>query len=242
MISGVGSNCPLPSAHGGGLGQVLALRALPGSAEVGDGLALAEVTYAQKAGRRYGADGAVGGATSPLLGGDTITLVQAVATTALPAGAGAQGNTPAANSGGDAGLTDGEQAQVQQLRERDASVRAEEESHAALAGAYASPIQYEYAAGPDGRLYVVNGSVGVSTAGISDPEQLASALTAMRSAGRVASGTSIADTMSAEAASRGLNALTMALADSAQSITQSQAQKAYTAADRLGLPATQGIS
>ncbi len=229
MIKGLGSDGPLPAAHGGGLGRVVALRTLPGTTGAGDGQALAEVTYQkppQPAARKPT------GAVAPLLDGETVTAVQAVALSALPPG---PDKTQARDQQRDQpGLNQAEQAQVEELSARDAAVRSEEESHAALAGAYAGPIQYEYAAGPDGRLYVVNGSVSMSTAGISNPEQLASALGAMQSAGRVAAGTSVQDTLSANAAGRGLTGVMMALSESEKSITVSRANQAYAAAERLG--------
>lgn len=66
-------------------------------------------------------------------------------------------------------LSPADAATVRDLQARDASVRREEQAHAAAAGAMAGPIRYEFATGPDGRRYVVNGSVpirgGVATAG-----------------------------------------------------------------------------
>lgn len=61
-------------------------------------------------------------------------------------------------------LSDAEQAQVREMQARDASVRREEQAHAAAAGAMAGPIQYEYRTGPDGRRYVANGSVSIRDA------------------------------------------------------------------------------
>lgn len=71
-------------------------------------------------------------------------------------------------------LTDSEQAAVERMQARDASVRREEQAHAAAAGAMAGPIQYEYGTGPDGRRYVVNGKVSVTVdAPAGDPETAA---------------------------------------------------------------------
>lgn len=58
-------------------------------------------------------------------------------------------------------LSNVEAAVVQDMQARDASVRREEQAHAAVAGAMAGPIQYEYKTGPDGRRYVVNGQVSI---------------------------------------------------------------------------------
>ncbi|MBC05450.1 MAG: hypothetical protein CMO10_04060 [Thalassospira sp.] len=58
-------------------------------------------------------------------------------------------------------LTATEREIVQELRARDATVRTEEESHQALAGANAGMISYSYTAGPDGRLYATGGKVSI---------------------------------------------------------------------------------
>lgn len=55
-----------------------------------------------------------------------------------------------------------DRARVKEMQARDASVRREEQAHAAAAGAMAGPIQYEYGVGPDGRRYVVNGRVSIN--------------------------------------------------------------------------------
>ena len=70
-------------------------------------------------------------------------------------------------------LTAEERAVVDEMRARDQSVRQEEKAHAAVAGDLAGAIQYDYATGPDGRQYVVGGSVPISTRSSADPEQAA---------------------------------------------------------------------
>ncbi len=67
-------------------------------------------------------------------------------------------------------LSQPDRARVNEMQARDASVRREEQAHAAAAGSMAGPIQYEYGVGPDGRRYVVNGRVPISaTAPAGDP-------------------------------------------------------------------------
>ncbi len=66
-----------------------------------------------------------------------------------------------------------ERAEVQEMQSRDASVRREEQAHAAAAGSMAGAIRYEYATGPDGRRYVVNGSVSIEGEALSgDPREM----------------------------------------------------------------------
>ncbi|MEO1574090.1 MAG: putative metalloprotease CJM1_0395 family protein [Pseudomonadota bacterium] len=108
------------------------------------------------------------------------------AQTANTAGPGAPGEAPAsdqanntpstaANQDDDTneqGLTEAEQREVQELRERDREVRAHEQAHLAAAGQYArGGIQYTYERGPDSRMYAVGGQVSVDTSKVpGDPE------------------------------------------------------------------------
>jgi hypothetical protein len=64
-----------------------------------------------------------------------------------------------------------EQQQLTELKQRDAEVRAHEQAHASLGGQYASSPQYEYARGPDGRRYVVDGKVSIDISEASTPEE-----------------------------------------------------------------------
>ena len=58
-------------------------------------------------------------------------------------------------------LTPEEQRLLQELKLRDTAVREEEEAHARMLGRHAGATRYEYQIGPDGRVYVINGSVEV---------------------------------------------------------------------------------
>lgn len=69
------------------------------------------------------------------------------------------------------GLTEEEQQIVDELKKRDREVRAHEQAHAAVGGAYAGSPVYEYEAGPDGNRYAVGGSVSIDVSPIpGDPE------------------------------------------------------------------------
>ena len=68
-------------------------------------------------------------------------------------------------------LSDEEQAQVKELKERDAEVRAHEAAHAATGGSFAGSPSYEYQVGPDGKRYAVGGEVKIDTAPVEgDPQ------------------------------------------------------------------------
>lgn len=91
-------------------------------------------------------------------------------------------------------LSDADEAQVRELQARDASVRQEEQAHAAAAGSMAGPIKYEYATGPDGKRYVVNGSVPMrDTATAGDPNAAARMGRKLAAAAMVAQAPSSAD-------------------------------------------------
>ena len=67
-------------------------------------------------------------------------------------------------------LTPEEQAVVDELRKRDAEVRAHEMAHVAAAGGLAGAPSFSYQTGPDGKRYAVGGSVSIDTSGGADPE------------------------------------------------------------------------
>ena len=76
------------------------------------------------------------------------------------------------NKVGDEALSEDEQRQVEQLKERDREVRAHEQAHMASAGQYASGgPSYSFQTGPDGRRYAVGGEVSIDTSPIPDNPQ-----------------------------------------------------------------------
>lgn len=74
---------------------------------------------------------------------------------------------------------------LEQLKQRDAEVRAHEQAHVAAGGAYiTSGPSYSYQTGPDGRRYAIGGEVGIDTSmNPNDPEgNLAKARAIIRAA------------------------------------------------------------
>lgn len=68
-------------------------------------------------------------------------------------------------------LTKEEQRQVDQLKKRDAEVKAHERAHIAAGGAYVSGgASYEYEQGPDHQSYAVGGEVSIDTSAENTPE------------------------------------------------------------------------
>ena len=65
-------------------------------------------------------------------------------------------------------LTEEEQAQLRQLKARDAEVRRHEEAHATVGGQYAGSPSYTYQTGPDGGRYAIGGEVPIDVAPIPD--------------------------------------------------------------------------
>ncbi len=69
-------------------------------------------------------------------------------------------------------LSEEEQAQVDELKQRDRAVRAHEQAHLAAAGGYAKGgANYSYQTGPDGKSYAVGGEVQIDVSPIDgDPD------------------------------------------------------------------------
>ena len=63
-------------------------------------------------------------------------------------------------------LSEEEQKQVSDLKERDAEVRAHEAAHAATGGRFAGSPSFEYQVGPDGKRYAIGGEVSIDTSPI----------------------------------------------------------------------------
>jgi hypothetical protein len=68
-------------------------------------------------------------------------------------------------------LTEEEQQQVDQLKQRDREVRSHEQAHSAAAGRYANGgPQFEFTTGPDGRQYATGGHVNIDVGPANTPE------------------------------------------------------------------------
>ena len=66
-------------------------------------------------------------------------------------------------------LSDEEQQEVTELKQRDREVRAHEQAHLSAAGPYArGGAQYDYESGPDGHRYATGGEVSIDTAPVRD--------------------------------------------------------------------------
>ncbi len=69
-------------------------------------------------------------------------------------------------------LTEAEQFEIEELRRRDAEVKAHEQAHSAVAGNLAQGgASFDYETGPDGKRYAVGGEVSIDTAAVAgDPQ------------------------------------------------------------------------
>jgi len=95
---------------------------------------------------------------------------------------------------GSARMSDEELRVLEELKLRDSAVREEEEKHARMLGRHAGAIRYEYQIGPDGRPYVINGSVEVDPKfNSSDSEDIRKILQQIRRAAVSVSNPSQAD-------------------------------------------------
>jgi hypothetical protein len=68
------------------------------------------------------------------------------------------------------GLDQSEEQQVEKLKQRDREVRAHEQAHAIVGGAYAGAPSYTYQQGPDGKRYAIGGEVQIDTSRERTPE------------------------------------------------------------------------
>jgi len=76
-----------------------------------------------------------------------------------------------AKAGTEQELTDAEKRVVEQLKKRDAEVKAHERAHLAAGGPYVSGgATFEYQRGPDGKNYAVGGEVSIDVSSESTPE------------------------------------------------------------------------
>lgn len=82
-----------------------------------------------------------------------------------------RGNGSSVGASASSELTEEEKKVVEQMRQRDREVRTHEAAHLAAAGPYArGGARFEYRTGPDGRQYVVDGSVSIDTSPVpNDP-------------------------------------------------------------------------
>jgi hypothetical protein len=88
-----------------------------------------------------------------------------------PDGRSEQGNTGQSGSGRDEQQSASEQRKLDELKKRDAEVRAHEQAHANAGGDLAASPSYEFELGPDGRQYAVGGEVNIDLAVVpGDPQ------------------------------------------------------------------------
>lgn len=123
-------------------------------------------------------------------------------------------------------LSDEEQAQVKELKERDAEVRAHEAAHAATGGSFAGSPSYEYQVGPDGKRYAIGGEVKIDTAPIEgDPQATIDKLQQVQAAALAPAEPSDQDRKVAQAAAAALREAQAELA------AQSRAERTGEAAE-----------
>lgn len=68
-------------------------------------------------------------------------------------------------------LSEQEQAELRDLKSRDAEVRQHERAHASTGGRYAGSPSYEYQRGPDGKTYAIGGEVPIDVSPIAGNPQ-----------------------------------------------------------------------
>lgn len=79
-------------------------------------------------------------------------------------------------------LSEDEEKQVQQLKDRDREVRIHEQAHAAVGGQYAGSPSYTFETGPDGKRYAVGGEVSIDVGEEEKPEDTIQKMQIVRAA------------------------------------------------------------
>lgn len=88
----------------------------------------------------------------------------------------------AAEKEGSNSLSEEDQKQVKDLKDRDREVRVHEQAHAAVGGQYAGSPSYEYQTGPDGKRYAVGGEVSIDVSEEEKPEDTIQKMQIVRAA------------------------------------------------------------
>ena len=101
-------------------------------------------------------------------------------------------------------LSDDEERYLRDLQARDAEVRTHEASHVAAAGGHAGTPRYRTEVGPDGRQYVVGGSVSIDLSDAGSPEATADKMRTIKAAASAVSTMSGADMRVAAKADRAM--------------------------------------
>jgi hypothetical protein len=81
----------------------------------------------------------------------------------------ARESQPTSEAEDDQALTPEEQSEVDQLRARDAEVRAHEAAHQAAGGGLTGGASYTYQSGPDGKRYAIGGEVQIDSSPEREP-------------------------------------------------------------------------
>lgn len=79
-------------------------------------------------------------------------------------------------------LSEGEQNQLRELKNRDQEVRTHEQAHKSVGGSYAGAVSYDYQQGPDGNRYAVGGEVSIDTSSEREPEATIAKMRRVRAA------------------------------------------------------------
>ncbi len=127
-------------------------------------------------------------------------------------------------------LTEEEQAVVDELRARDAEVRAHEAAHAAIGGG--TPT-YEYRTGPDGRQYAVGGQVVLDASGGSTAQGTIDRMRRLRTAALAPGSPSAQDmTVAAEATQREAAARSRMVRNQMAEVVGARAERTTSAEQR----------
>lgn len=135
-------------------------------------------------------------------------------------------------------LTLEQQEELLQMQQRDQEVRLHEQQHASVGGQHTGSPQYEYTTGPDGKQYVVEGSVSVDLSPIAgDPNATIEKMRQVKAAALAPAEPSNADKEAAARADAHIAQATAELMQSGQKANESD-DKARIETANAGQPAS----
>jgi hypothetical protein len=139
---------------------------------------------------------------------------------------------PGASTDSSAELTPEEERQVEELKQRDAAVKAHEQAHMASGGGIVQGgATYEYEKGPDGRMYAVGGEVKIDSSPEQEPADTIRKMAQVRRAALAPMDPSSTDRSVAARAYQLENQARAELARENQESTQSESGGTQTAPD-----------
>jgi len=133
-------------------------------------------------------------------------------------------------------LSEQEKNQVEELRLRDAEVRAHEQAHKSAGGQYAGAISLSYQSGPDGKRYAVGGEVPIDVSPVAgDPRATIAKMNTVRAAATAPADPSAQDRSVAAAASSAISKAQTELAEVLKDESENEVSRSEISSAKTGV-------